>query len=162
MHAVVGHRKLRHSTLQSEELEVTGATEDGQPVKVMVPELGIIEQFLKGAEQGFGVLCPALLLERLFQLANQVPEADRVLLTFREAAVSGLIKGQARGLTLAQQLIQGLTIERSVHARPRSSGWVGSSRDMRSVLGSGFDQRGVKDWLLITTWLQVGGSSPGR
>ena len=92
MHSIIGDGELGNAALQAEYFEIIHRTEDGKSITVGIPEVGIIHQVLERLEQCFGLIPPALLLERVFQLTDEVLEANRVLLTLGETAVGGLIK----------------------------------------------------------------------
>jgi hypothetical protein len=84
----------------------------------VIPEVVVVDQRVERFEQRWCLFGVPLLLECVFQLSDQVLEADRVLLAFRKAAMSRLVQGKAGPVPVFQQLGKGFTIEQSVHAWP--------------------------------------------
>ncbi len=93
VHARVSDRHLWHAALQTIDLEIVLCGERRQTIEAVVPEVAVIDQGIEWLEQGGRLVRVALSLEGVFQLLDQMLEADRILLAFREAAMSGLING---------------------------------------------------------------------
>ena len=91
-----------HRALQPIDAEHVRGTQHGQALGAVVPELGIVRQRVERCQQRGDVAVRVLLLQRGFQLLDQVAKAYRVLLPVGKLPVGRLVQRQAGGFVCAQ------------------------------------------------------------
>src|SRR3546814_10098555 len=105
MEAVGDDRPSRNGTLHAVDAEQARGAEHGQALEVVVPEVDVVRQCVERREQGRDFAIRILLPQRFLECPDQIPEADRILLSLRKLPMSRLVQGQTGTFVRLENLL---------------------------------------------------------